>query len=170
MTLATSAFTTYAQIGRREDLSDVIYRVDPTDTPFYSGVAKEKAASIKHEWQTQALAAAVTSNAQLEGDDNVTATGTTATVRLNNECQIQIKVPRVTGTAREMNTAGRQDEMDYQVMLNGLELKRDVESTLLTNQAKVTGATTTARKFASVLSWITTNTDNDMNCSVFDIP
>ena len=42
----------------------------------------------------------------------------------------------------------------------GLELKRDVEAILTgANQAKVTGATTTARKLADVLSWIKTNTD-----------
>jgi hypothetical protein len=45
-------------------------------------------------------------------------------------------------------------------MLKGLELRRDMESILTgANQAKVTGATTTARKLADVLSWIKTNTD-----------
>src|SRR5262249_36250779 len=40
-----------------------------------------------------------------------------------------------------------------------LELKRDMESILVgTNQAKVAGNDTTARKTASVLSWIKTNT------------
>jgi hypothetical protein len=160
MTLATSAFTTYLAIGNREDLVDVIYRIDPTDTPFFSGIEKTKASAVKHEWQTQALAAASNSNFQLEGDDNVTADPTTATARLGNNCQIMIKIPRVTGTQRVVDHAGRDDEMDYQVMLKGLELKRDVETTFVgTNQATVAGNGTTPRKLASVLSWIKTNTD-----------
>jgi hypothetical protein len=160
MTLATSAFTTYAAIGNREDLSDTIYRIDPTETPFYSNLDRAKATAVNHEWQTQALAAASNSNFQLEGDDNVTADAAIPTVRLGNICQIQTKIPRVTGTQRAVNTAGRDDDMDYQVMLRGLELKTDAETTFIgTNQAKVTGATTTARKVATVLSWIKTNTD-----------
>lgn len=157
MTLATSAFTTYSAVGNREDLSDAIYRIDPTDTPFYSGIESEKASAVKHEWQTQALAAAIDSNAVLEGDDAPTANAATATVRLYNYAQIQIKIPRVTGTQRVVDHAGRDDEMAYQEMLKGLELKRDVETTFLMNQAAVAGNGTTIRKLASALSWIKTN-------------
>jgi hypothetical protein len=47
--------------------------------------------------------------------------------------------------------------MDYQVMLKGLELKRDIETTLCgVNQAK---SSSDPRKLASVLSWIKTNTN-----------
>lgn len=160
MALATSAFTTYSAVGNREDLTDAIYRIDPTETPFWSGIERAKAAAVKHEWQTQALAAASNSNFQLEGDDSPTADAATATVRLNNNCQISRKLPRVTGTQRVVDHAGRDDEMDYQVMLKGLELKRDMETTMVgTNQATVAGNGTTPRKIAAVLSWITTNTD-----------
>lgn len=160
MTLATNAFTTYSAIGNREDLADIIYRIDPTDTPFYSGIERAKATAVNHEWQTQALAAASNSNFQLEGDDSVSADTATPTVRLGNIAQILTKIPRVTGTQRVVEHAGRDDEMAYQEMLKGLELKRDLETSLIgTNQAKVSGASTTARKLASVLSWIVTNTD-----------
>jgi len=159
MTLATSAFTSYSAVGNREDLTDVIYRIDPTDTPFYSGIQRGRAKAVNHEWQTQALAAAA-ANAQLEGDDSYAADAATATVRLGNICQIARKTPRVTGTQRVVDHAGRDDEMAYQEMLKGLELKRDVEFAMVnTPQAKVTGASTTARKLANVMAWITTNTD-----------
>ena len=78
MALPTNTFATYEAIGNREDLSDVIYRIDPTETPFMSGIEKEKASAVAHEWQTQALAAASSANAQLEGDDPTT-TATTGT-------------------------------------------------------------------------------------------
>lgn len=158
MSLPTNTFATYEAIGNREDLSDVIYRIDPTDTPFISGIEREKASAVNHEWQTQALASVDTSNAVLEGDDAVTDAAT-PTVRLGNICQISDKVARVSGTQQAVEHAGRDDEMAYQEMLKGLELKRDMESILCgTNQAKNTGAAATARKTASVISWIKTNT------------
>jgi hypothetical protein len=50
--------------------------------------------------------------------------------------------------------------MAYQEMLKGLELKRDIEYNMVgLATAKVTGATTTARKLASVMAWIKTNTE-----------
>lgn len=158
MALETNAFATYEAIGNREDITNAIYRIDPTDTPFVSGIERVGASATKHEWQTQALAAAA-ANAQLEGDA-YTADSTTPTVRLSNNCQISRKIPRVTGTQRVVKHAGRGDEMTNQVMLKGLELRRDIEFNLVgTNQATNAGNDTTARKHASVLSWIKTNTD-----------
>jgi len=158
MALPTNTFAIYEAVGNREDLSDVIYRIDPTDTPAMSGFEREKATAVNHEWQTQALAAVDTANAVLEGDD-ATTDAATPTVRLGNICQISDKVARVTGTQRAVEHAGRDDELEYQEMLKGLELKRDMESILVgTNQAKITGNDSTARKTASVLSWIKTNT------------
>ena len=158
MALPTNTFSSYTAIGNREDLSDVIYRIDPADTPFMSAVEREKASAVNHEWQTQALASVDTANAVLEGDD-ATTDAATPTVRLGNICQISDKVARVTGTQQAVEHAGRDDELAYQEMLKGLELKRDMESILCgTNQAKNAGAAATARVTASVLSWIKTNT------------
>ncbi len=95
----------------------------------------------------------------LEGDDAVTD-AVTPTTRLGNLVQISDKVARVSGTQQAVEHAGRDNEMAYQEMLKGLELKRDMESILVgTNQAKVAGTSSgTARKTASILSWIKTNT------------
>lgn len=159
MALPTNTFPTYDAIGNREDLSDEIYRISPTDTPFISGIDTETASAVNHEWQTQDLAAVNTSNAVLEGDD-ATTDAATPTVRLGNIAQISDKVARVSGTQEAVEHAGRSSEMDYQKMLKGLELRRDMESILVgTNQAKNAGNATTARTLASVLSWIGTNDD-----------
>ena len=66
---------------------------------------------------------------------------------------------QVSGTQQAVDHAGRDNELAYQEMLKGLELKRDIESILVgTNQAKTAGSTGTPRKTASVLSWIASNT------------
>jgi len=158
MAMVQSTFSTFTAIGNREDLSDMIYRIDPTETPFTTGIDKTKASAVNHEWQTQALAPASTTNIQLEGDE-ASIDATTATVRLGNVCQISRKVPAVSGTQQAVEHAGRDDEMAYQEMLKGLELKRDIEAYLVgSNNSKVTGSTTTARQTASILSWIKSNT------------
>ena len=158
MSLPTGTTATYESIGNREDLEDIIYDVSPTDTPFVTMCARVKATAVYHEWQTDALATAVTTNANIEGDDAVTD-AFTATVRLGNYCQIMDKVPRVTMTQEAIDKAGRGNEMDYQIIKRGKELKRDMESTLLANQARVAGSDILARKFGSVLSYIATNDD-----------
>src|SRR5262245_32116884 len=156
MSLPTGTFATYAAVGNREDLSDTIYRIDPTDTPFMSMCERENAKAVKHEWQTQALASVDTANAVLEGDDAITD-ATTPTVRLDNQCMISDKVARVTGTQESVDHAGRDSEMAYQEMLKGMELKRDMESILLANAAKNAGAAATARVTAGIISWLKSN-------------
>lgn len=157
MALPTDTFSTYGQIGIREDLSDMIYDVSPTETPFFTGIGSGAATATNHEWQTDILAAASADNAQLEGDD-ATTDAAIPTVRLGNFTQIFRKVPRTTGTADAVNTAGRAREMAYQITKRMKEIKRDTESSLLANKAKVAGNATTARVLAGVPAWLATNT------------
>lgn len=156
MAMPTGTFDTYAAKGLREDLSDIIYRIDPTDVPFTSNIGRSKAKAKKHEWQVQNLASAVDNNEGIEGDD-ATVDSTTPTIRVGNFCQISDKVASVTGTMEAVDKAGRDSEMEYQVLLKGLELKRDVEKQMLSNKASSAGATGTAARSASVESWLTTN-------------
>jgi hypothetical protein len=156
--MATPADTTstYDAIGNREDLSDIIYDISPTQTPFISGISHGTATATNHEWQTDSLATAVNSNAVIEGED-ATTTAATPTVRLGNYTQISDKVPRVTRTQRQIDSAGRGDELDYQIMKSAKELKRDMESAMLANKAKVVGSESAARELAGVESWLASN-------------
>ncbi len=142
----------------------VIYNIDPIETPFVSGIERVKSSAVLHEWQTQALTAANSTNSVLEGDDGITDTAT-PTVRLGNYHQISDKVARVSGTQRSVDHAGRDDELDYQVMLKGKELKRDMETILLANQARAGGAPGTPRGVGAVLAYIYSNTSKGTNGS-----
>ena len=106
MATPTGTFQTYAAIGNREDLANMIYDISPTTTPFMSNVKRGKATNTLHEWQTDVLATAVSTNAVIEGDD-ATTNSAVPTVRLANICQISDKVPRVSGTQDAMDSAGR---------------------------------------------------------------
>ena len=159
MALPTSAQTTYTTIGNREDLSDVIYNVDPTDTPFVSAIPRVRATAITHEWQIDSLASASGSNFVLEGDD-ATTDAVNVTSRLANICSISDKVPRVTGSQQAVVSAGRNDELAYQIVKLSLELKRDIETICLQNNARVGGGATTARETGGLEVWLTSNTSH----------
>lgn len=158
MTAQTNAFGSYQAIGNREDLSDIIAKISPTKTPFMMLAGKSKADGKYHEWQTDALAAAVTTNAQLEGDV-VSPTASTPTTRLNNYCQISRKDATVSGTQEKVSKAGRKSEMAYQMSKRLPELKRDMESVLCSNQRGAAGATGTARKLRGLAAFNNTNTN-----------
>jgi len=136
MTVQTNAFGTFAAIGNREDLTNVIYNISPTDTPFMSAIGKSKAKATKHEWQTDSLASASTTNAQIEGDV-VVGTASTATVRLSNICQISSKDVVVTGTQEVVDKAGRDSELARQKVLKTISLKQDLETRIIGNYASV---------------------------------
>jgi hypothetical protein len=151
-------FRTYAAVGMREDLSDIIYNIAPTDTPFMSTVGKTKATAVYHEWQTDSLAAAAT-NAAVEGADASTAT-LSPTTRVGNRTQISQKTVGVTGTLQAVDKAGRKSELAYQLSKASSEIKRDMEFTLLNNTVQSNGtAGSTARVLGGLQTWLSTNGD-----------
>jgi hypothetical protein len=156
MAQPSQTFDTYDSIGEREDLSDVIYNISPTDTPFLSSASKTQATAVLHEWQTDSLAAASSTNAVIEGDE-ATANAITATTRLSNSSQILDKVVTITGTQEAVDKAGRASEIAYQIAKAAKELKRDLESSLTANNAEVTGGSSTAREMGGLGAWVITN-------------
>jgi len=161
MAIVANTFQTYAAIGNREDLSDIIYNISPTDTPFMSSIGKEKASGTLHEWQTDALAGAAT-NAQVEGDE-ITFLAVNPTVRINNQTQISRKSVIVSGTQDTVNSAGRNNELAYQISKSSKELKRDMELVLCNNQSRGAGGAAAARTLAGLASWIQGNTSKAAN-------
>ena len=125
MTAPSGTFLSSTAIGNREDLTDIIYRISPTQTPVLNMASKAKASNTLHEWQLQELASVATTpwNAQAEGDD-LTAKTVTVTTRLTNRTQISAKKVVVSGTQQAMNPAGRKDELAYQLSLASMEIKR----------------------------------------------
>lgn len=156
MVKQVNAFDTYSAVGNREDLSNVIYNISPSDTPVMSAIGTTSANAVKHEWQKDTLAAPG-ANAQLEGDV-VTPEASTPTTRLDNIAQIFRKTASVTGTQEKVNKAGRTSELAYQMAKRMKEMKLDIELAILQNQAKVAGSATQARKMAGLGAWLATNT------------
>jgi hypothetical protein len=150
-----ATYQTYTAIGMREDLSNVIYNISPTDTPFMNSVGKTSATAVNHEWQTDSLAAVAT-NALVEGaaGSDITVSPTT---RLGNLTQISGKTVKISGTLDTVNKAGRKSEKAYQLAKVSSEIKRDMEAALLGNTVKSNGNSSTARVLGGLQTWLNTN-------------
>ena len=158
MAQPTGTYSQYDANNLNEDLEQVIYDISPYDTPFLSSLTRRKITNIRHEWNLDELAPANGSNAVIEGDEATLETSA-PTTRVSNISQILDKTVVVSGTHQAVDPAGYKDVLSYQMTKKGRELKRDIETQLLANQASVLGDDTTARRFGSLMSWLETNTD-----------
>lgn len=153
-----ATYQTYTAIGQREDLSDVIYSISPTDVPFMSSIGKTKATAVYHEWQTDSLSAAVLTNYAVEGATASDAT-MSPTTRVGNRTQIAQKTVKISGTLQSVDKAGRKSEKAYQLAKASAEIKRDMETSLLSNQTATNGDSSTARKLGGLQAWLASNYD-----------
>lgn len=139
-----------AVIGMREDLSDKITMLDKAETPLFSWMGTTTAKnSTAHDWEDQRLRAPA-KNAKPEGDV-FAPTAPVRPIRLSNACQISTEVASVSGTSEAVDVAGNAGDLDYQLLVKGKELKRDIEKfTILANQVK---KITDPREAAGILTF-----------------
>ncbi|NBV06656.1 MAG: hypothetical protein EBS06_05410 [Proteobacteria bacterium] len=156
MTQQTNSFDSFEAIGNREQLADKIWDVSITETPMLNAIPSGETKGTHPEWQTDALASASGSNAQLEG--NIYSLSTTSpTTRVGTYTQISTKTFSITGTQEVVEKAGRASEVAYQQIKKTKELKRDIETRICGNYASVAGDASTARQTAGLQAWLTTN-------------
>lgn len=155
MAVPTNTVKHYSAVGMREDLSDIVINIAPTETPFYSACKTKKASSTKHEWLTYDIRAAA-DNAHVQGDDT-TATAHVPRVRLSNNTQIFKEAATVSGTAQSGDYAGPRAMMADEVFKKLRAVKLDIELALFANTAKVTAADGVAGRMAGLPTWIKTN-------------
>ena len=158
----TYDMTAFGETAIREDLSDIIYNISPTETPFMMMIGRGTSTNTRHEWQVDELATADFSNATLEGDEAAFAPPTPS-IRIDNYCQISSKTLVVTGTTEVVDKAGRKSELAYQLAKEAKELKRDMETILIAGrltaggevQFENAGTNTVARLLSPYETWMT---------------
>lgn len=162
MAITTGVVETYDAVGNREDLSDMIWDVSPSETPLLSAMKKIKATGSNHTWQEDSLGAAA-ANAHPEGEIAAPA-DPAATTLLSNYTQIYKKHAVVSGTQEAVNKAGRKSEMAFQVAKRMKEIKLDIEFSQFGNgvangvgNIKVAGSSGTARESGSIETYLTSN-------------
>ena len=159
MAQINNVFDTYDAQADREQLSNVIYNISPTATPFMSSIGKNSIKNVVFDWQTEALPT-VDATGEIEGfrlDGSTSAS--TATVRKTNVAMISKRDATVSGSQETSDPAGKKSEMAHQLAIMAKALKRDMETALLSNVAKSAGNATTARKLGGCPTWYETNVD-----------
>ena len=156
MAVLANTFLTTSAVGNREELSDVVSRITPEDTPIYTDMPKGTCESVHPEWEIDELAAPA-ENIVPEGNQyNFDAI--TAPERLGNYTQIMTKTWIISRTQETVNEAGRIQKRKYQKAKKGVEIRKDVELAIVTNNASVGGAT---REFGGLPTWIEENANRD---------
>lgn len=143
----------------KEDVSQIISNISPTETPFFSSCSKADSTADQFDWLVDVLQAPG-ANAHVDGDDfgtTVTNDETNAPSRYFNYLQILKKQAKITRRAEKMSKHGRKSERSYQIAKKLKEIKRDAEYQLLISNAAVAESGTTPAEFASVPTWIITN-------------
>jgi hypothetical protein len=161
MAVPSDTRQTYGAIGIREDLSNIIYNISPTDTPFLNGCGRGSADNTTFEWQTDTLKTAA-ANMQPEGNDYAN-TAATEPVRLTNYTQISATQVSSSGTAEAVDFAGRKSTQAYQLAKRAKEMKRDMEFMLLEGTPKALGSSGSARNTAAFSTWIGTTVNATSN-------
>ena len=152
MALVTGTFTTATPVGNREALSDVISMITPRDTPIYSDISHPSVDRAFFEWEIDTLAAPG-ANTQLEGDTFTFAT-VSPVVRVAEYTQILRKDWSITASQESSNNAGNAEKRKRVQLKRGIEIRKDVELSIVSNVASVGGQT---RVSGGLPSWITTN-------------
>ncbi|MDQ5942324.1 MAG: hypothetical protein QG572_1139 [Pseudomonadota bacterium] len=154
MTATVAASKAYDLSGNvlKEDLRDIIYDISPMETIFMSRAGRGTAKSTTHEWLTDSLASPA-KNAAIEGDA-FTAVARTLPARLKNYTQISRKDFEVTGTAQKVSNAGMRELMAYHTAQASKEIKRDMETGLLSDEPASAGTSVSARVSAGAEAWI----------------
>lgn len=156
MAKVTNAFETRNAKGNREDLSDAIYNIDPTDTPVMSTIGRRNVTNVKFDWQTETLPNADTNNAMEEGFE-LSRSASTPTVRRSNVVQISKRDATVSGSQEKANAAGKSSELAHQMALASKALKIDMEKIALSNQPLDTGEDDGIRRTRALAHFLSTN-------------
>ena len=154
MAVEGGTFSSTSAVGNRQEIDDIVSRITPEDTPIYSMIDKDKTRSTSPEWETDRLRAPA-ANAQLEGD--IYAFGSiTPAVRLKNYTQILRQGWVVTNTQEAVDNVGNVEKFAEKKIKSGIEVRKDVELSIVSNTASVGGLT---RVSGGLPTWLTTNAD-----------
>ncbi len=158
------ASNTYAAVGNKLDISEIITNISPDETPLYSRLGSTKATATTHEWLEDSLRTpkqvgddwAEHPNKYPEGYTYETRS-VTPRVRLYNYTQIMHRGFHVTQTQEVVLKYGLRTETAYQMRKAMKELAFDCEYALLNQNNKLVGSMEEARQFGGLPYWIVAN-------------
>lgn len=147
--------------SNREDLAKWFSMLAPEKVPFLSSLSKGKATAMNHEWTVDSLSD-VDTTAVIEGADVSAFADKFADVaRIGNRVQKMRRTWKVSDLQDLVASAGPQDAARAKGKAV-LELKRDIEAVLLSNNTKVTGSAGVADAMSGLGTFISASGPSDV--------
>ena len=162
MATTISGTTTTLNAGAiAESVRNVITMVDVTETPVFSKARKTKAKQPLHQWPTRDLNDAA-DNFNVQGAQAPTAK-TRSVDNVTSYCQLLLKTAQVSGTLRASETYGRSDQLAMELMDKALEIRRDAERVITSNQVSTAQTGNTGAKMAGLLTQRSADVSDTVN-------
>ncbi len=162
-----SLYSTYDQVGKAEDVQDLITNISPLDCPMYTAIRSQKVHARVYEYQTDSLAAPA-DNKAIEGAD-ASLSALSPTTMITGNTQILTEAFQVSKTADAIKTYGRAKETAYQLGKALKTLKKDIEYAYVgQDNAAVTGSESAAREMASASQLIASGVTKDAGSNSTD--
>lgn len=158
-TQLVNALDTYDAAGaNREDIHDVITMITPDETPAFTLLNKgsRPVDATKHEWTIDDLGTPDTDNANVDGFQ-YTFDASDTPDKIGNYTQIFDKTALISRTQEAVKKVGRKSDVTRQKMKKGVEIRIDIEATVLSNQASVAGSGAVARRMGGFRAFLATN-------------
>lgn len=155
--LANTFLTTDAAVNR-EELSNIVDMTERQKTPIYTMIGKSTAKSTNPGWAVEDMDPPG-DNAQPEGRE-YDFNALDPADRFENHTQIFQKSGSISNTQQAVDNAGKVEQFARAKIVKGIELKRDVEYSIIGANPSVAGET---RKSGGLLTWAETNTDRGPN-------
>jgi hypothetical protein len=147
--------TSYNSSGNREDLSNLIARVEPEQTPVFSSIpTAEKATNTYTEWQLDDLAPPAFSGV-VEGVDVTNFSNATANrARIGNYTQ-KFRNSWSVSTEQELsNPAGVSSDVAEAKVKKAIEHRRDIECAICSDNDRQAGDGVLPSKLRALGDWI----------------
>ena len=141
-----------------ESVMQKIWDISKINLAFLDRISSDRVGNHFAEWTIDALSSPDVLNRNVDGadagaDDSVLGT------RVGNFTQLLDKVVRVSMRARAVDTIGFADTLAYQVMRRQQEIRRDLNATMLENQAsQADDGDAVPGILGGLPSWLETNT------------
>lgn len=161
--MASTQVNTYFAKGIREGLTETVADLFADDVPFFAMAEKIKCINTKHEWQTDALAAASTTGI-VEGA-SITYVQPATRTRVSNNTHIRLRNWDVTFTQMAVEVAGIKDQVAREMMKAMKALLTDYDKIFLNTGNSTSASTSGIRTAKGIQKAIVTNTGRGSSAS-----
>ena len=140
-----------------ESVLQAVFDISNVELPYTQRAGVGSHDNQNHTWRMDKLAAPAIDGQLIDGQTVTTeANATKVGRRVGNHSEIVGLRVEVSTRAQRVDTIGYANEHAYQISRRNIELRRNVEATLLSNNASVIGTDTVAGQSAGLAAWLTT--------------